>query len=299
MQAMKRRLGLGILVVLALVCSAVAPAPGDGPPTLRILLTNDDGVGAPGIRAMREALRAAGHELVVVAPSANHSGAGASLTTHGSITLREVESGVHAVDGTPADCVRVALATLLDKPVDLVVSGVNFGQNVGAGTINSGTVGAAVTAASLGVPAVAVSQTVDAEDFRATPRFFPDAAAFAAALVEALAERGERPLLPKWTVLNVNHPARHRAEVKGVKLTRQGRGRLYSLRYERGDEGDLDVSFVPYEGSEVVPDADTTALAAGYVTITPLDGSWTADPAVFSELGGLLRQLTPGSRKAP
>jgi 5'/3'-nucleotidase SurE len=278
---------------LACAC-ATRPALAEAGGGLRILLSNDDGVGAPGLKALHEALRARGHRVTVVAPSADRSGAGVSITTHGSLRVREVAPGVNAVDGTPADCVRLALTTLLDEAPDLVVSGVNFGQNIGAGTVSSGTVGAAITGAALGVPAIAVSQAVDSQDLAATARFFPDAAEFAAALIDALLENGGRELLPRFTVLNVNHPARHRGEVAGVKLTRQGRSTLFELRYEPGEDGDVRVSFAPSGSPEPVSDADTAALAAGYVTITPLDGSWTAGEEVFSGLRPVAEALGSG-----
>jgi len=279
-----------VLAVLVLAASFVAcgcatpPALADAGGGLHILLSNDDGVDAPGLRAMHEALRARGHRVTVVAPSADRSGSSVSVTTHGSLRVREVAPGISAVDGSPADCVRVALAALLDEAPDLVVSGVNFGQNIGAGTVLSGTVGAAITAAALGVPAIAVSQAVDSRDLAATADFFPDAAEFAAALIDALLEREGRELMPRFTVLNVNHPPRHRGEVAGVKLTRQGRSTLFDLRYEAGDAGEIRVSFAPSSSLEPVADADTTALAAGYVTVTPLDGNWTAGDEVLSGL---------------
>lgn len=275
---------LALAAALVACGCAKAPAPADARVSLRILLSNDDGVGAPGLQAMRQALRAKGHRVTVVAPSADRSGSSVSITTHGSLRVREVAPGISAVDGNPADCVRVALATLLDEAPDLVVSGVNFGQNIGAGTVSSGTVGAAVTAAALGVPAIAVSQAVDSQDLAATERFFPDAADFTAALIDALLEHEGRRLMPGFTVLNVNHPPRHRGEVAGVKLTRQGRSTLFELRYEPGENGDVRVSFEASGGREPVADADTEALGAGYVTITPLDGSWTAGDEVFSGL---------------
>lgn len=280
---------LGLLLLLAACAKTPEPEPAALGP-LRLLLTNDDGVGAPGITALQRVLLAAGHKVVTVAPDGNRSGAGVSLTTNGTLTLREVEPGVYAVGGTPADCVRLALTTLLDEPVDLVVSGVNFGQNVGSGTVSSGTVGAAITAVSLGVPAVAVSQMVDPEDVTRTGRYFPDAAAFTGGLVAALAKWSERPLLPRWTVLNVNHPARLRADVRGVRLTHQGRATLYELDYAPVPGG-YSVSFARSEAEETVPAADTTALDAGYITITPLDGSWTAREDVIDQLEGLPIQL--------
>jgi 5'/3'-nucleotidase SurE len=278
------------LAVLALAAAFVAcgcatpPTPADVGVRLHILLSNDDGVDAPGLRAMREALHAKGHRVTVVAPSTDRSGSSVSITTHGSLRVREVAPGINAVDGNPADCVRLALATLLDEAPDLVVSGVNFGQNIGAGTVSSGTVGAAITAAALGLPAIAVSQAVDSQNLAATARFFPDAADFAAALIEALLGHEGRELMPRFTVLNVNHPPRHRSEVAGVALTRQGRSTLFELRYEPREDGDIRVSFEPSSDREPVADADTAALGAGYVTITPLDGSWTASDEVLSGL---------------
>jgi 5'/3'-nucleotidase SurE len=287
--------GLAVLVLAAafVACGcATGPAPADDADvSLHILLSNDDGVGAPGLRAMQQALRAKGHRVTVVAPSDDRSGSSVSITTQGSLRVREVAPGVRSVDGNPADCVRVALTTLLDETPDLVVTGVNFGQNIGAGTVSSGTVGAAITAAALGVPAIAVSQAVDSQDLAATVRFFPDAAGFAVALIDALLEREGRGLMPRFTVLNVNHPPRHRGEVAGVKLTRQGRSTLFELRYEPAENGEIRVSFEPSNGREPVADADTAALGAGYVTITPLDGSWTANDEVFSGLRPVAKAL--------
>jgi 5'/3'-nucleotidase SurE len=284
-------LALG-LAAAALAC-APAPMADDASGELRILLTNDDGYDAPGLRVLQAALEAAGHRVTVVAPSVNQSGKSVALTTGGSLSYRRIAPDLYAVDGTPADCVRIALTTLLDEMPQLVVSGVNFGQNDGAGTISSGTVGAALTAALLGFPAIAVSQAVDPSDVRNTVRFFPDAADFAVALVRALVARGESPLLPGGIALNVNHPARKRNEVAGVRLTRQGTGSLYSLVYERQADGQILLAFAPSTTREATPDADTTALAEGYVSVTPLDGSWTAPEASFESFRPLVRELAP------
>jgi 5'/3'-nucleotidase SurE len=284
--------GIALGVLLAVPLLGVPAAPADAPAGLTILLTNDDGFDAPGIQAMRRALRDAGHRVIVVAPHRNRSSSSVSLTTRGTIRLRRVEPDLYAVEGTPADCVRVALISLLEDPVDLVISGVNFGQNVGVRTSSSGTVGAAITAASLGVPAIAVSQAVDPIDVRGTHRFFPDASAFTVDLVEALVARQVDPLLPPWIALNVNHPSRHRAEVEGVRLTRQGRSRLYELRYERAADGAVGVAFARGAVDEPVEDADTTALAGGYVSVTPLDGDWTAVEEVRPGLELLARDLS-------
>lgn len=293
---MRARRAFAALLLLALVACAnlFLPAREEAPArSLRILLTNDDGFDAAGISALRAALLADGHHVTVVAPSRNRSGSSVSITTVGSLLVREVEPGVFAVNGTPADCVLVALRGGVAERVDLVVAGINFGQNIGARIVSSGTVGAAVTAAGLGVPAIASSQTVDSPDYRTTPRFFPDAAQFTALLVAALAARGDDPLLPAGIVLNVNYPARPRAEVAGVKLTRQGRSILYALHYEREADGSYAVSFEPSYGADPVPGADTTAVAEGYISVTPLEGNWTAPDGSVPALGELVEKLAP------
>lgn len=278
-----------LVLLLLLAGAAAADAPDT---TLRILITNDDGIEAPGIRVLRAALAREGHRLIVVAPSANRSGASVSITTSGSIGIREVEPDVWSVDGTPADCARLAATRILDEPADLAVSGINFGQNVGLGTISSGTVGAAISATGLGIPAIAISQAVDPRDVRNTVRYYPDAAAFVVELVRILAaNRGDGPILPDGVTLNVNHPPLHHAQLNGVRLTRQGRSTLYSIVYETADDGSVMMGFQPSTRRETVKNADTTAIAEGYISITPLDSSWTAGPAQIESLEPLARAL--------
>ena len=281
------RLLIGLLLLLGPAGCAHA---GEIPAPLDVLLTNDDGYDAPGLEALRRALLAEGYSVTVVAPESNRSGASVSLTTGGELRWRTVEPGVIAVDGTPADCTRLALTVFRRTAPDLVISGVNFGQNLGAGTVSSGTVGAAVTAAALGTPAIAVSQTVDPNDVRGTPRYFPDAAAAAVSLVRVLVARGGERLLPTGMLLNVNHPPRVAADVAGVKLTRQGSATLYEVVYTKEGEGRARLAFAPSPRTETVPNADTTAIANGYVSVTPLDGKWTAD-ASFDEFQDLARTL--------
>lgn len=283
------------LVVLALVaCLLAVAAHADAPDdTLRILLMNDDGVEAPGIRVLRAALRKEGHRVLVVAPAGNRSGSSVAITTSGSLEVERVEPGVWSVNGTPADCARLAITTLLEEPVDLAIAGINFGQNVGIGTISSGTVGSALTATSLGVPAIAVSQTVDPDDVRNTVRYYPDAAAFTVALVALLAKNADGgPLVPPGITLNVNYPARHQSELAGVRLTRQGRSSLYTVVYERGEDGQIMMGFAPSTKKESVKGADTTALTQGYVSITPLDASWTAGDSQLDALRPLADALS-------
>jgi 5'-nucleotidase len=267
--------------------------------SLHILLTNDDGVEAPGIAALREALVAEGHRVVVVAPSTNQSGTSASLTTRGVLVVRQLEPNVYAVDGTPADCVLVGTRKLIADPIDLVVSGINMGQNVGRRTMASGTVGATIAAATVLLPAVAFSQAVDAIDYRKTPRFFPGAAAFAASFVTALAEH-DGNVVPPGILLNVNMPARYAREAHGVRLTRQGHSVLYELRYVEQSSGRYQVRFVPSYIEETIPGADTTALMEGYISVTPLEGSWNADEDTWKEFRSLTGRLeVPGAAASP
>jgi len=266
------------LVLSIVACAGCAGAEAPSQP-LRILLTNDDGHQADGIGILRAALEAEGHDVLVVAPAENSSGGSASYTSRGKLNWQQVDPKRIAVEGTPADCIRLAVSEFLEEPVDLVVSGVNFGQNVGSGTISSGTVGAAMTAASYGIPAIAVSQMVDTEDVSATPGFFPDAASLTVELVRALSGPEGRRTLPPGMALNVNYPSRPAPEVKGLKLTRQGRSTLFKLAYEEQADGSFTMAYVPNPAKETVENADTTALAAGFVTVTPLEGSWTVESA--------------------
>jgi hypothetical protein len=153
-----RRACGALVLVLTVLCAPQAPVAADeGARVLDILLTNDDGFEAQGIRALQAALLAAGHRVTLIAPRDNQSGASARIST-GPVRYREEAPGVWAVDGSPADAVAVGLQVIIgDRLPDLVVSGANFGHNVGATANVSGTVGAGLIAEYLGVPAVAVS----------------------------------------------------------------------------------------------------------------------------------------------
>ena len=173
--------------------------------SLTILLTNDDGYLSPGIRAMRQALLDQGHEVLMVAPAENQSGSSASISPDG-ITVTDHGLNVWSVEGRPADAVRFGLGQLMaDQPPDLVISGINFGQNVGADVMISGTVGAATTAVRLGIPAIAISASIDfkeaGEAFPSTLKAMPKAAAFLAKQLRDL------PLEDKAMLINVNYPS--------------------------------------------------------------------------------------------
>lgn len=230
-----------------------------------VLLTNDDGIDSDGLIALRRALEQV-TEVAVFAPDRNWSAAGHSRSFHGPLTVREVPfpDGTSALtsDGTPADCVALALMGLVPRRPDLVVSGINRGPNVGSDVTYSGTVAAAMEAVLFGVPGVAIS--LDAyEDWD-----FAYAAAFAARLVPEVIRRE----LPEGVLLNVNVPNRPAGEIRGVAMTRLGR-RIYrdelELIEEKEGKRQYRIAGLPPSG-ELNPGTDLAALEAGYVSITPL-----------------------------
>jgi 5'-nucleotidase len=257
----------------------------EAPRRPKILLTNDDGWDAPGLRALVGAL-ADRCDLHVAAPRRQQSGVGHSITLRGNIDVEQTPlegaSSAHVVDGTPADCVKVGVRALMaEAPPDLVVSGLNDGPNVGVNVFYSGTVGAALEAAVNGVPAVAVSKEFG------DGMSFGEAAHMAAPLIIAAAGRG----LPRWHILNVNIPARPPASIAGVRLTHHGVSG-FDERYREvpvGDGARGRRRFV-LEGEMKVRDSagltDAEALAAGYVSVTPLGLDLTARTASPEPLEG-------------
>ncbi|MEW5724160.1 MAG: 5'/3'-nucleotidase SurE [Thermodesulfobacteriota bacterium] len=232
---------------------------------MNVLLTNDDGFHAPGLLALFRALETK-HRVFVVAPEFEQSAVGHSITLADPIKVKEVKkNGVlygYAVGGTPADCVRIAVSELIGEQVQVVVSGINLGANVGLNVLYSGTVSAGTEAAILGLPAFSISlDTFIRPDYSL-------AAGLAAKLIELLPGLG----LPPGVSLNVNVPARPAAGIKGVAWTRQGvspAGEAFSRRVDpRGNT-------YFWRGAETPPqnlaqDTDYTLLAQGFITITPL-----------------------------
>jgi 5'/3'-nucleotidase SurE len=242
------------------------------PSPLRILLTDDDGYRAGGIRAVRAALVRAGYDVTTVAPDGNRSGSGAE--TSGKRTLQDTgDPGVRSVAGTPADAVLAGLAALraAGRPPDLVVSGTNLGRNTGPGITESGTVGAAVTAAHAGLPAIAVStdRARDEADCAST-------AAFVTRLVGRLAT--PRPPFAPGLALNVNHPV---AQASGLTWLPPEEITLDGDRMELGGSED---------GSEDGSDGDGSdgGLGGGRATIAELDadGHDGRPPSVRDRLAG-------------
>jgi 5'/3'-nucleotidase SurE len=258
---------------------AEAPLCGDGP--LEILLTNDDGFEAPGIRALYAALRGAGHRVRLVAPAANASGTSSSFTW-GRVTVTGSESdpNVFGVSGTPATAVVLGATALYPPGVrpDLVVSGINDGTNTGSVLALSGTIGAALAGTMLldpSVPGFAVNaeRPPTPEARTALPaQHLEQVAAHVTRLIHSA--RGwfcERGRVERATsVLNVNYPARAVASIAGVRVATQGRTTDLHLVFEPVGGGAYESRRKPGTPAGDAPDSDNVLLGAGYVTVTPL-----------------------------
>jgi len=245
---------------------------------MRILVTNDDGIMAPGLLALRRALADLG-DTVVVAPTVPQSAVGHSITLTDPIRVHRVDlaDGLvgYGVEGSPADCVKLALLELLDEPVDLVASGVNLGANVGINVLYSGTVAAAVEGAFFGVPAVAVSiEDTDAPDY-------DGAARIARRLIDQWLGRNARKAL----LLNVNVPDLTSGPPRGVCVVGQSlKGWREGWERRRDPRGRMYYWMVgDPQREEEGTDSDTAALAARYVTVTPLRFDLT-DPDGLGEV---------------
>jgi 5'-nucleotidase len=254
---------------------------------MNVLLTNDDGIEAEGLQAMRRALAAVeGVRLAVIAPDGNRSAMARSITTRRPLWVAEVPfaDGTvgYATDGTPVDCVRLASLGLVDGfATDLVVSGINHGGNLGDDITYSGTVAAALEGVVLGIPAIAVSQQSKARalDFRYDGGFgFEVAAGFVAGLVARI----EEVPLPATTLLNVNVPA---GTPDGVEVTSLGK-RIYrdELKLEREEDGPPARRRYWIYGSDPgfhdEPGTDLAAVAAGRIAVTPIHFDLTDRPGL-------------------
>ena len=284
MRNVRRRAAIAVLAAaLAAACGGGPPGvEGDGRP-LRVLVTNDDGIEAPGIAALAEALRALG-EVTVVAPAKNSTGASHGVTSDRPIAVRRSErrgQAWWAVDALPATCVRLGVEELLPARPDLVVSGINRGENLGTVTFYSATVGAAREAAFLGIPALAVNLvTDDGADFG-------EAAAVTLSIVRALGRKG----VPPGTLLNVNIPALPRAELRGLRVTRQDTRAPVDF-FEKSVSPEGGTSYAP-GWVHLEPEDEGTdiwAVRNGYVSVSVfgIDQSAAAAPAASLALERLL-----------
>ncbi|WP_322615443.1 5'/3'-nucleotidase SurE [Pseudomonas sp. BIC9C] len=303
---------------------------------LNILLTNDDGCRAPGIDAMYRALTAAGHKVTLVGPLNDSSGiSAASVVVPGqALAVTELAPGKFCVGppqgytppagktsaiGTPVDAVNVGLDVILkDSPPDLVVSGSNFGENVGPLTQMSGTLNAAVRAMFKGIPAVAVSTAIDMDliirdqqaGYRKTLGAMDDTARFAVNVIEQASLAGAEARqacaknkhscelnvlgLPGVNGLNLNYPPLPPGEVKGVSFAPIGNWDRVSFTSQRGADGVVHVNLAaPSTPTEVQQQADAYQLWQGHAVITVIDGNMTAPEAVQDRAKKMLRGIKP------
>lgn len=271
------------------------------PDPLHILLTNDDGYQAPGIQALHRALKQAGHRVSMVAPSTEQSATGMGVTSRRNLALEQLEDNSWHLDGQPVDTILVALRHLLeDNPPDLVLSGINFGPNLGTALFMSGTIGAAIMATLNGVPAIAVSAGMRFDEvgteFPSTHEIFEPAAEFVCSVIESLRssvdENGR--LLPKEILLNINYPALPRNQIKGVLHPEISSGHMITLGYHRCNETG---HVVPRYYAGVDPDqphredGDVRAHLEGYITISAIKPRWNPPANQAEELRKRLNQL--------
>ncbi len=229
---------------------------------MKILLTNDDGIMAAGLRALHKHLTLAGHELIVVAPDSERSAASHSLSLKKDLRVKKITDNEYSVDGTPVDCVVVALQHILQEPVDLVISGINAGQNMGEDVLYSGTVAAALEASLNGFKSIAVSLN----------SYKDQKYDVAATWIVKLLALGLEDICEPGRVLNINVPNISSDDIKGVRLTKTGHRRYYNfinIISEHPDGfsyriGGDNPNWINIEGS------DADAVKQGFISMTPL-----------------------------
>ena len=237
---------------------------------MNVLLTNDDGIRAPALRHLKEALAPLGR-VIIVAPDRDQSATSHALTLHRPFRIQQHEHDIYSVDGTPTDCVIASLG-LLDRRPDLVVSGINLGPNMGEDVFYSGTVAAAIEGSLQGAPAIAASFAA-----KAVPDF-AEPARFIARLVGRLLSEG----LPRRHLLNVNFPGRPWPEIRGVKVTRLGSRIYHDTLVKKVDPRGRDYYWIGGEDPEweSIEGTDFHAVHAGWISVTPLRLDFTADTAL-------------------
>lgn len=249
---------------------------------MKILISNDDGILAPGVRALANAIAHAGHQVTVVCPDQERSATGHGITMNQPIRSEVIDSifdpsvKAWSCSGTPADCVKLALWALLESPPDLVISGINQGQNLGTDLLYSGTVSAAMEGLLEGIPSIAISLA------SYTSQNFQPAADFATRLVNQFTQQP----FPVTTLLNINVPPVPREQVAGAILTRQGVRRYEDIFQKRVDPRGRTYYWLAgevIEDVEQTPDpelpdrilSDVQGIQQNYITITPLQYNLT------------------------
>jgi len=241
---------------------------------MKIVLSNDDGVYAPGIRYLADAVKPFASEMTVIAPDRDRSGASNSLTLNNPLRVRELDNGFIMVDGTPTDCVHIAITGLLQDEPDMVISGINAGANLGDDVLYSGTVAAATEGRFLGFPAIAVSLAGKYNVHYAT----------AAHVVQVLLKQLKTQSLPADTILNVNVPDVPLNELVGFAVTRLGSRHKAEAVVAQVDPRGRQIYWVGPAGEEedAGPGTDFYAINECKVSITPLQIDLTRYSAIES-----------------
>ena len=241
----------------------------------RVLISNDDGVHAPGLKKLVKIVRPLVAELWVVAPETEQSAASHSLTLRRPLRLRKLGPRRYAVDGTPTDCVLLAVNQLLrDKRPDLVLSGINLGGNMGEDTTYSGTIAAAMEATLLGIPAIALSQYVESDKaYSGGPVSWAAAEKFAPLVLK-------KALTVPWTrglFLNVNFPSIKLGKVTGIQVTREGRRKIGDDIREGTDPRGRPFYWIgaQRDSKRYAPGTDLEAVRSGAVSVTPMSMDMT------------------------
>jgi len=250
----------------------------------RILVTNDDGVHSEGIKILADALRTLG-DITVVAPIQEASAIGHALTLRRPLRIDTIGPNVFAVDGTPTDCVNLAITHVLKGKPDLIVSGINKGWNLGDDVTYSGTVSGALEGALLEIPSIAIST----QRIKDECEFGPSATA-AATVAQAVLERG----LPKFTLLNINTPM---GPTKGFRVTVQAKRNHVTVVSERMDPRHREYYWIEEGENEWEPHdrSDYQAVRDGFISITPLQPDMTAyDAMAHAEK---LREISQSARR--
>ena len=242
---------------------------------MRILITNDDGIHSPGLEILADAFRNLG-EVTIVAPDTEQSAVGHSITISHPLRVKEIQKNGelfgYAVNGTPADCIKIAVGTIMHHKPHLVVSGINQGLNIGTNVIYSGTVSGAMEGAILGLPALSVSMDVDFhyKNNDSYQRIFSFPATFCVMLAKLVLENG----LPERTLLNINFPSCPTDEIRGIAVTKQGQTVFRDRFQKRLDPRQNVYYWLEGEDEEMESEGgdsqDFIAIKKGYISITPL-----------------------------
>lgn len=249
---------------------------------MRLLLTNDDGINAKGLHTLAKELEKE-HEIIIAAPSSQKSACGHSITIREALVVKEVEiegikSKAYSVSGTPADCVRVAIDKLAKDKVDMVISGINEGYNLGTDVIYSGTVSAAIEAAIYKIPSMAVST-----DVQENKENYKMAAEYAAEVLSIVKDKD----IKDDVVLNLNVPLVEKEEIKGIKVCKIGSKMYDNYFIEKLDEDNNKSFYLSGNLTENnYEDTDVYYVKEGYVTLTPLHYDLT-NFKILKEVGSL------------